>query len=118
MRWSGPNRQRTHTLRSSPMKVASDAPPRNAAEDADPPKASGKRGRRPPKEDPAPNAQPSFRVLIRSRLAPEVNGLVIEDPSPRAAFERALATDVASFSEPLITWTRREQAVALDFDRP
>jgi hypothetical protein len=63
------------------------------------------------------NAAPRFRVLLRDLERPDSTGLTIEQTTPEAALRCALMHDVTHFNEPILKWTGREQAVALDFDR-
>ncbi len=71
------------------------------------------------KGDPIPtNVGPKFKLKIRGRTQTDAHAKLIEGPTATDAFDAALALDVSALSEPIISWRDREQAVALDFDRP
>ena len=65
-----------------------------------------------------PVATTNFSIIIRGIQQADHAGLPVTRDTPSAAFEQALAVDVANMVEPVMRWKGRDRLVALDFDRP
>lgn len=59
-----------------------------------------------------------FVVILRSRESRDSEGDTFRSNAPEDAIRLALDAHVAHIDEPLIRWSDKESAVALDFDRP
>lgn len=98
------------------MKIVPTTDPRNDADGEG--SADGPKSGRAPAGSSAQSAPATFKLTLRGLKQSAAQGHVIEADTAQAAFSEVLHGDISAVDEPLMIWSDRDQAVALDFDRP